>query len=190
MLAAAVIVFVTCAVAWILLRASEPIFKGRRLSVWLEGYQISKYSVGSPQRKAADEAMQHLGTNTIPTLLGMMRSKDSSLKLKFLDVIQKQPLMKVNFIPASARKYCAWVAFGVLGGSASNAEPKLIRIYQEDASLQTRNAVIIALGHIGPPAKEAFPLLEESVTSTNFPLRANAANAIKAINSEAAAQMG
>lgn len=189
-LAVAAVAVVIGVITWEVLRTSEPAFEGKELNVWLEGYQISKYTVGSLQRNKADEAMRHAGTNAIPTLLRMLRAQDSPLKLKLLDLAQRQKLIRVNYTPASAKKYSAGVAFGTLGGTASNAVPELIRIYHQDSSLQTRNAVIIALGHIGPPAREAIPLLLESAASTNFPLRANSANALKAIDDEAAAKPG
>ena len=189
-LAVIVVAVMIGAVTWRILRAREPVFEGKELSVWLEGYQISRHKVGSLQRNKADEAMRDAGTNAMPTLLRMLRAHDSPLKLKLLNLAQRQKLIRVNYVPASAKKYTAGVAFGTLGSAASNAVPELIRIYQQDSSLQTRNAIIIALGHIGPPARDAIPLLLEAAGSTNIPLRANSANTLKAIDGEAAAKPG
>jgi len=175
---------------WKILSPKEPVFQGKRLSIWLAGYKISKYPVSSPQQKKADEAMRHVGTNAIPTLFRILQAHDSPITLKLISVAQRQRLMKVDYTPPSARKYSAGVAFRMLGPSASNAVPELIRIYQKDSALETRNAIIIALGHIGPPAKDAAPLLLEATTSINFPVRANAANTLKAIDREAAAKAG
>src|SRR6266487_869416 len=60
-------------------RPREPVFEGRSLTSWLDHHVASSAAsppYGSPGWTKADEAIRHIGTNAIPTLLGMIRAKD------------------------------------------------------------------------------------------------------------------
>lgn len=54
-------------IAWLTLRPSEPMYEGKTLSVWLEEYVHS--SPNSELSNNAKDALHHIGTNAIPTLL-------------------------------------------------------------------------------------------------------------------------
>jgi hypothetical protein len=55
----------------------EPVYQGRRLSQWLEGtFQWDGRNYSENREGSAKEAVLHMGTNAIPTLLRLMSKKD------------------------------------------------------------------------------------------------------------------
>src|SRR5215831_14678396 len=78
---------------WILAREGlrHPVYRVKSLEVWLRTYSPrSPYQLGSPHWKETDDAVRHIGTNGIQTLVRMIRAKDSNLKLTLVALAQKQ----------------------------------------------------------------------------------------------------
>ncbi|MDB6067028.1 MAG: lyase HEAT-like repeat proteinHEAT repeat protein, partial [Pedosphaera sp.] len=149
-------------IAWLVWRPNEPMYKGKRLSVWLKGYVYDPI-----QRPATDEAVRHIGTNAIPTLLRMLRAKDSPLKLRLVALAQKQHFFKVYFGEAWVLRTEGVFGFLALGADGKAAVPELIRMFEEDHSRDNQNLVAEALGSMGPAAAEAVPALVRSLGDTN-----------------------
>ena len=80
--------------------ADEPIYKGKPLSGWLKAYVNNAKSSDDPQLLKVNEAVRQAGTNAIPTLLRLLRAKDSALKLKLMDLAEIQHIIKIRFTPA------------------------------------------------------------------------------------------
>jgi HEAT repeat protein len=150
-----------CGLAWLALsEPREPVYQGKRLSEWLHGYDHPGMSPGSATRQlAADEAMEHIGTDAIPFLLQRLREHDSSLKFRLLRLLEKQHFVKISYTPAEVLNMEAREAFGILGASASNAVPRLIKIFSRNFSPESQNATAFSLGFIGPAASNAVPVL-------------------------------
>ena len=190
----ALIILVIGAIAIMTLRASrersDPIYKGKPLSVWLREYdpavalarhqqpgtfrlvEMSNYTNGPVfskplERIEADEAVHHIGTDAIPMLLDMLRAQDSDLTLKLVGLAQKQHWIPVRYVNAHRRNECATEAFRALGAGASNAVPKLMAIYAANSSAESQRLILVSLGNIGPPAWTAIPfLLRVAATNT------------------------
>src|SRR5579872_4898885 len=79
--------------AWDVLRQREPVYQGKPLSVWLEGYERGGWA-----RQNADEAVRQAGTNAIPTLLRMLQEKDSPMMLKLVALARRQHFIKIKYI--------------------------------------------------------------------------------------------
>ena len=75
---------------WTIPGPPEPVYQGRRLSDWLKAHD--RFS-----REEAEEAVRRIGTNAIPSLLGMFRAKDSALKTRFIDLVEKQDFITLRF---------------------------------------------------------------------------------------------
>jgi len=61
-------------VGWQVMRRQEPVYQGKPLSSWL----IASATTGSPEaQEQANAAVRQVGTNALPTLLRMLRAKDS-----------------------------------------------------------------------------------------------------------------
>ena len=165
----------------------EPKYQGKRLTLWLEGHVPTTSAnppFNSPEWKKADEALRHIGTNAIPTLLRMIRANDSVLKLKLLELARKQRLIGIHYRFAQTRNEEAEYAFRVLGAEAGDAVPGLIKIYEENVSPSSQMVAALALGSIGPPAKAAIPALLRNFTHTNADVRFYAVSAIYGIGDE------
>src|SRR5580765_5160147 len=141
----------------------EPVYQGKRLAKWLEGYvhdpKDNRPVTEQPQWQQADAAVRGLGTNALPTLLRMLRAKDSSFMFTVIRLASKQRLFKIRYTFAAELNERASSAFGSLKENASESVPTLIEIYQENRSEYSQNAVINALRSIGPTAEKAVPCL-------------------------------
>jgi hypothetical protein len=162
-------------------------YRGKALTVWLRTYASSSPAgLHSREWNEADAAVRHIGTNGIPTLLRMIRGKDSNLKLRLVALARKQRLVKVHFVPAAERNVEASRAFIVLGDMARDAVPALVQMYHDDITADSQSAIEDALAWIGPAAKPAISLLLGAATNSNPRVRANALWALGEIHSEPA----
>jgi HEAT repeat protein len=178
-LVAALLVVLLGGFAWWLLHPNEPFYNGKPLSVWLDIYGLS--GTYEPGR---DEALRHIGTNAIPTLLQMLRAKDSPLKTKCIQFLNSQHLVRIKILPASLKNNEAFFAFAVLRADAKNAVPDLTQIYDEKISLESQISTAVSIGAIGPDAKSAIPSLLRGLTSTNERVRYSAIFALGEIHGE------
>jgi hypothetical protein len=168
--------------AWKTAPPREPVYEGKTLRRWLESHVLTSSAnppYGSPGWKKADEALRHIGTNAIPILLQMIRAKDPPpVMLKLLHMLRRQRLVKIRYRYAYQRNEEAEYAFEVLGKSAAGAVPGLIRIYEEAVTPSSQRCAALALGHIGPAAEAAIPVLLKNFTHTNVEVRFNAVSAV------------
>jgi hypothetical protein len=163
----------------------EPVYGGKTLSVWLEAYDPSLPNGRlSEEWRDADDAVLHIGTDAIPTLLQMLCARDSSLKLRLVALAQKQQIVKVHFVPGATRKKEASSTFLVLGGRAKEAVLALMEAYEGSDSIESKCAIEESLGWIGPSARAALPLLVQAATNSNNDVRANAVWALGFIQAE------
>ena len=153
------LVTVVGVIAWQVVRLREPVYQGKPLGVWLQGYGPDG---SSPE---VDDAVRMMGTNVIPTLLGMLQTEDSRLKLTLAALGFRYP-------PAETQHMRAEKGLSALGADASNAVPTLIEIYEQNTSPTARRAAANALVEVGPAAKLAIPALIKSASSTNADVRA------------------
>src|SRR5690242_12224993 len=78
---------------WAVLPPTEPSYDGKTLSYWLAQYEgIGSAGADTKEPKAIEsrEAIRHIGTNALPTLLRMLRAKDSRVKLVLVNLIERQ----------------------------------------------------------------------------------------------------
>ena len=134
-----------CGLAWVVLREPpEPVYKGKKLSQWLEG--IPDWTSLHTRYDTNDEdAIRHIGTNAIPTLLRMLRERDPVWKTRLLTLANRLPSLNVNPEPALSHNMAAGTALGILGANASNAAPALVKTYDENISGSSRYSALDAL---------------------------------------------
>jgi HEAT repeat protein len=170
-LLAALLIAILAVAALLLLRPDpEPLYEGKPLTYWLRGFDPG--STPSAQENAR-EAVQQLGTNALPTLLRLLRTKDSQFKLELLQLANKQHLINIKWRTAWTGYNETVRAFRCLGPLSRPAVPQLIQIYRERLSNPSgRDELIIAqvFGAIGPAASDAVPQLIQAATDTNHPV--------------------
>jgi len=139
--------------SWLLLRPDpEPSYQGKPLSYWLEGLAL-----GSTPPAQANEAVRQIGTNAIPTLLRMLKMRDSNFKLNFIHFASKHHVISMNYLSyiwfrtAEIRHYEAISGFTCLGSQARSAVPELIKLLA-DPSKDIKNDAATALKKIDPEA--------------------------------------
>jgi hypothetical protein len=118
--------------AFLLLRVRDLHYDGRTLTQWLllidEG-PISSH--GNPNAYAdqdrAVEVVRILGTNCVPTLIGLIRARDSKAKIHFKRRLSKQSLVSF-YLPKAERLNTAGLrGFQVLTTNAHSAIPALLQ---------------------------------------------------------------
>jgi HEAT repeat protein len=170
---------------WLAWQQREPVYQGKPLSEWLS---LPKIETGKGAVVVKDdrraEAVREAGTKAIPTLLRMLRAKDSPLKLKVLDLAQRQHIIKIEYTKDYVWNFGGRYGFEVLGTNAQSAAPALIEIMNQNISQESRCCAIYSLGLIGSSAKEAVPSLMRWATNTDSQVRQNAVWALGKIRSE------
>jgi HEAT repeat protein len=139
------------------------------------------------QSEEAERVLEKAGTNAIPTLLRMLRQKDSPLKRKVMELLQKQHVVKIHYTPDKWRNQTAAFAFkrlGELGTGAELAVPKLIEIYEMKISPFSQQCTAGSLGAFGPAAKSAIPALVRGLTDSNSFVRSDTLLGLARIHSE------
>jgi HEAT repeat protein len=163
---------------WRLDQPRDPVYRGEPLSQWLNEYDPR---ILINNKGEVDDAIRNIGTNAIPTLLGMLRSKDNAIKAAALKDVERTDLIWVTL--AEERNAEAARGFEALGASAKDAVPALIEIYEQRISPASQSSTAYALGCIGPGAKEAIPQLLQGATNANNDLRRCAIRSLGQIHS-------
>jgi HEAT repeat protein len=159
---------------WEANHTKEPQYKGKPLSFWLDNNRTPA---------EAKEAVDHLGTNCIPTLLRMLQAEDSKTKQKFAKWAYQQNFITINVRVADDAHRNAIRGFEILGAHAQGAVGDLIGLYEKSPPVQ-QCFISEALAYIGPTAKEAIPALLHTMTGTNDTVREFAAAALGQIGQE------
>ena len=169
-----------------ILEPQEPVYAGKTLSEWVANRSVSQSNVrtGVTVTNETDRAIREIGTNGIPTLLKMVRAKDSGFKKAWMRLLAWQRLVKVRFREASDLQADATYAFGVLGSNAVSAVPELIGVHQTSKSLAARTYAAFSLGEIGRGAEVAVPVLIKDFASTNPGVRRNSVVAVENIGGD------
>jgi hypothetical protein len=151
------------------------------------------------ENRNAEEAVRQAGTNAIPTLLRMLRARDSAWKVRLMNLVERQHIVKIPYTPAEERNWAGLHGFEVLGASAESAVPDLIEIGNANIFRSSRltpsfggwdpsrcalDCPIYALAFIGPSAKEAVPSLLDWATNAGYNVRALAMKALGEIHAE------
>jgi hypothetical protein len=168
-----------------LLIPPDPIAHEKRLSEWLLVYSpTSSAGLGSPQRRAADQALRSLGDKAIPFLLHELQVNDSSATIWCYILLRRARLLAGPHVSAADRKIAVSRAFLALGPAASNAVPALVAVREQSRSLDSQCAVLYALAWIGPSAEAAIPILLRDAASANVRICAGALSALGEIRAQ------
>jgi HEAT repeat protein len=146
---------------WSHTRPSEPSYKGRRLSEWVALYGNYPGFKYSDFRQEPAEAIQHIGTNALPSLVAWIAYEPSPWTKRLQTVFDElSPLIAESaparklfpFNDAYVRALNATAALRLLGPLAAPAVPELARRISLTNSPDARLSAIAALSCIGPPA--------------------------------------
>jgi len=202
-LAAAVLV-VIMGVAAFWPRERGPKYQGKKLSDWIrydgkphgseciviwqgpapDGHKFWTYA--SPR---GEDAVRHLGTNAIPSLVKWVAYKKAGWKTKAAAAYTKRPSRLVpnsmqSWLEYSGRERLAdgaAAAFMVLGKDAASAAPELASVLSRTSNYETAERLILCLACIGPGARQGLPTLKALAADREGDHRLTAAAAIECI---------
>jgi hypothetical protein len=193
---AVLLVAIVAGIVWHGLREREPVYQGKLLRVWLGEYYNWNAYVGSERRNAAEAAIRQFGTNAIPTLLNMLRKKDSPV-VSILIPLWDRYVTRTGYLPfwvaypswyqvhAAVLNNQASMGFEILNTDARPAVPALIEIYEQNISPASQFYVSRALNAIGPDAmRAAVSSFLNGTTSPNLLVRKNAVMALSQVDDE------
>jgi tetratricopeptide (TPR) repeat protein len=92
------------------------------------------YNSKDPQVVECREAIRSIGTNAIPTLLRILKAKDSPVKKAVMDLAEKQSYVELPIHSVEEHSPKAVIGFYLLGDLATNAVPALVDIYRHSPS--------------------------------------------------------
>lgn len=158
----------------------EPTHEGQPLTAWAELLDFSLMRPGAEQsRREAKAAIQQMGTNALPTLLGMLRVRDSTLKAKLRNLIPRiwhQRLRLTENGPRIRQVGCH--SLSALGTNAATALPELIEIAEQHPDPDGRYRALFAMGYLGPAGERAIPFLVQCLTNSIPEVRDGAASSL------------
>lgn len=142
------------------LKPREPSYGGHPFSYWVKQYRQPNRNSISEQLEMAevDDAIRHIGTNAIPTLLEMLQTQDSKFKRAAIDFLNRQSLVRLDWQSSAEKHVIVTRVFEVLGSDAKPAVPGLLTLLTND-DVQVKHLAAEELCHIGPAAREAVPVL-------------------------------
>jgi hypothetical protein len=163
-------------ISWLILRQHdpEPVYNGKPLTYWLDSL-INRTS--HPSQVEAEKAVQKIGTNAIPTLLRLLRTRDSKFKLNLIQLTHKQHLVNLKWNTALFQHIQAETGFRCLGPNGKSALPDLIEIYNKRPPGQYNDApwVIPSIfAAMGPAAADAVPQLAQDTADADRSIRSRA----------------
>lgn len=155
---------------------SEPVYQGKTLKQWMQIYMWpggnSRAEQDRRQREAA-EAVRHIGSNAVPTLLEW-EDKDARVPWKYKlyaqlpRSLQKQRLIDNWLIAADHyRVDRALFAFYILGSNALPAVPELTRRMMT----RTSDSGVYAATALANMGGAAIPALSSALTNAKTPNR-------------------
>ena len=202
---AALLAAAACLLVWEGRRPDDPVYQGKRLSVWLadcnpklEFYALRDeapdHEESSDTRRAleAAAALRAVGTNAVPYLLKLASSDASTLWSKAASLRLDEWVLihlKSRKLHDSIRSHIdkpwndhgrARAGFKTLAERASPAVPGLIRLLNSPND-DTRETAADALGAVGPAAQAAVPALIQRINDPSERVEDTAIEALFAI---------
>ena len=149
-------------------REREPEYGGKRLSEWVDRYarQFGSFP-GDPE---PGDAIRHIGTNGLPSLLTQLFYKKPALKTKMCYFVNRiiepiNPAWQISDGERDGRVKTAYMALIELGPAAKGAIPALIHAGNDPQRAIWAGGVLTSLG------EEAVPQLIACLTNQDEKLR-------------------
>lgn len=167
MLLAALLIAAVIVGGWFVLRPREPEYEGRKLSQWLRQLE-SDQDIESTSWQTSARALRQMGTNTLPWLIGPLRTSDPKWKVRtiewFRDVMNKDFSHQL----VERDRLRSLMALQVLGPVARPLIPGIGAMIT-NANPDIADAAFAALMRIGTP--ECVPVLVNTMTNGSPTLR-------------------
>ena len=167
--------------AWMLFLPTEPEFQDKKLSRWLWEMEIAPDNASLAWKESV-QAVKAMGTNAVPSLLTMLRTRDSGWKRKLVKWAQDALGVDLEDSLAEVKRRRALAGLRVLGSTAESAIPELTGLVSH-RDLQVASAALNALAEIGGP--RTIPPLISAVTNGNVLVSVPAAALLGSLRTQA-----
>lgn len=161
-------------------RVGEPVYDGKRLTLWVEEFDrdfLNRRGQATP----AEIAIRKIGTNALPVLLKMACAKDSALKKKVMAFLKKHPSIKLKLRSDQEYHAVSDGGFAALREMGKPAVPALIALLKHpDAEI--RDTAGLDLMWIGPDAQDAVPALVKCLNDPDWRVRFRATRCLRDIH--------
>jgi len=184
---AVLLVAVAGVIAWQVLRQREPVYQGKRLSVWLVQYGTNRFPTlrDGELGPQAETAIRHIGTNAIPIYLSIITTRESAFKLRVMALIPNGWLARLRV--RSMVDYRLLGAYGLiaLGADAKSAIPTLIGLLN-DTNPDVRYIAGFTLESLGPEAgDDLLPSVEKCLEGADAIVQSQAIRILAQIRQRA-----
>lgn len=175
----------------------EPIYRGRPLSYWLQGFAPGAPSIpilGGSHGVSYIEALAAvhvLGSNSIPVLLRFLSKPDTPLTDRYFALAARQKFIHLAHTSPLVLQHEAIMGFEALGLAASSAAPRLIEMYEQPPNHDSRLNIIEILADVldqapAPQAQAAVALMIRASSDRDAELRLSAIAALGQMRNEPA----
>lgn len=149
---------------YLFFHTAEPRYRGRTVGQWLSAYHYENGKLIYKPIPGYDEAIRALGTNAIPSLVRMLSAKDPLFYqpiVQFFGDVQHPVVNWLRLNKAWLGRRDAAVGFGVLGPTATNVIPALLKTKPTGELVDSLNAM-------GP---DGLPLVLRTIEAGNDAIR-------------------
>jgi hypothetical protein len=136
-------------------KPDEPTVEGKKLTAWLRLIDSGPISAQDDSAYAeqhhAFEVVKTVGTNAVPTLLRLLRARDSKAKVFIASLVNRQSWLPLSITPARVSHQCAYRGFQILGTNGSGAIPSLLEdagSADEGRRMRASNALDLIAYHL------------------------------------------
>ena len=162
---AVLLIAVLGVLAWMILSPNEPVYRGKRLSQWLDEYNRAS---ALEKTETISDAIRAMGTNSLSYLLANIKHVDSPAKLRFFALVGRQHLVRLPFYGADPYRSTSILALHALGPQAAPLYPELLKVAQDPNTHWWGMMSLLAIG------TNSIPTLAQACQSTNVQVRTEA----------------
>jgi hypothetical protein len=165
---------------WFNLPEPEPVYQGKTVSQWLEPATVSGGGTTYGGR-LAPPAIKEMGSNAVPSLIRMLRCRDSGLRRKFAAWISKRKWLNSRIKlgpPADEMQRRGLAGVAMLGPIAESAIPDVVNLLTNQNSRSHWEALMM-LQMIDWSPQTAVAALLEALRDPDPGLRSEAAMTLK-----------
>jgi hypothetical protein len=150
----------------------EPEYNGKKLSAWVRPYswrydddEKTNHLI-TRERQAANEAIQHMGTNALHWLVRWIAYERPAWKTKMRRIVWKIPAQPIRYwcVRDDQLRSAARDTFVALGTNAVAVVPELAQVVRTSQSEDSRDAAMWALGDMG---RDGYPCLLRALDNQN-----------------------
>ena len=153
---------------WLACQLWQPAYQGKTLIVWLDEARqngdSAAFSPGDQPDSNTAKAIRAIGTDGLPTLVGLIRTKDTALGGKLRALSESHPWIPIHQRETIELQEEGVYGFAVLGPTAMPAVPKLAALLHDDDP-HVRTAAAFCLGLIGGGSAGTVPELQNCLGS-------------------------